>query len=98
MPRQSCFLSLPGLYFVKIFGQKSPSRKIGPCELTKVKYRPRYSFSTIFRPQKSQIKTQNSQLKIPKVPPLEKIRLVFHQILPSAETPEKTVFFRFNVC
>ena len=60
MPRQAQKTALPGLYFVKIFSQKSPSRKVGPCELTEVKYRSRYSFPAVFRPQKSQLKTQNS--------------------------------------
>ena len=52
----------------------------------------------IFVSQKSQFKTQNSQLKIPKVPPLEKNRAVFLQNLAAAETGENAVFVRFNVC
>ena len=66
--------------------------------LTNVKYRSRYSFSMIFVSQKSQFKTQNSQLKIPKVPPLEKNCPDFLQILTSGKMQKNAVFVQFNVC
>ena len=83
--------------FVNIIYQKSGIRKGYYIVLTDVKYRSRYSFSLFFIPQKSQLQTQNSQLKIPKVPPLEKNRVVFLQNLPSLKTPKNTAFAPFNV-
>ena len=66
--------------------------------LRSVKYRSRYSFLMIFRPQKSPLKTQNSQFKIPKVPPLEKNRVDFCRNLSFGKTGKNGIFERFNVC
>ena len=85
------------LLFCKGLSQKSLQSKIDSLVLTNVNYRLRYSFPSIFRSQKSQLQTQNSQLKIPKVPPLEKNRVVFLQNLPSLKTPKNTAFAPFNV-
>ena len=46
----------------------------------------------------SKIPIQNSKLKIPKRPPLEKIGAFFRKILLSGKTQENAVFARFNVC
>ena len=83
--------------FVNIIYQKSGIRKGYYIVLTDVKYRSRYSFSMIFVSQKSQFKTQNSQLKILKRPPLEKNRGSFLQNLTSLKMPENAVFAQFNV-
>ncbi len=50
----------PSFYFVKFIYQKTALQKGSSCALMNVKYRSRYSFLPFFRPQKSQLKTQNS--------------------------------------
>ena len=83
--------------FVNIIYQKSGIRKGYYIVLTDVKYRSRYPFSSFFDLKKSQLQTQNTQLKILKVPPLEKNRGSFLQNLTSLKMPENAVFAQFNV-
>ena len=66
--------------------------------LRSVKYRSRYSFLMVLRPQKSQLKTQNSQFKTPKRPPLGKKRVVFCRNLAFGKTGKNGIFEPFNVC
>ena len=83
--------------FLREKNQKSLHLKIAPFVLTNVKYRLRYKFSTVFLPQKSQLKTQNWRLKTAKVPPLEENRVDFCRKLKFGKIRENSKIERFNV-